>query len=195
MEFTFINTNSKHTYITFHDFILKQSLKRLYLHLLVQISVGVGLIVIDLLTWNETWEIHNGYKLIEVNLHLFLGMGAAYLLKSLSFLIRLTIEKNKFLLSYQKDAISLFEHSKESTLIVDEFGIRFVHDALKQELSWKIISGYLESRDFIVFFNGEALSSTMVIDKKNYTIESISELRSFIGSKVPEKKRIKPVLH
>lgn len=184
------NADTKQTFLEAQKNILTADSKNRFRAIWIRFAVGLFFIMLDIVTWNDTWRIYDKTGVKEHNFHIYLGIGIAYLLGTIGNLIFVRRLKTKILTSAKKTAQRLFKHSPESTITFTNQTINFQSIGTRSTYSNELITGFFKTDRFLFLFINDTCTITLTIDLQLLSANEHNEILTYLRSNCPEKKKL-----
>lgn len=160
--------------------------------LLIVYSIGIAIMVYGISDINnpaiETIKFTKSQgKIIEIanyyNFHFSTSLGILILIIASISLINYFKQKKAFFKKTNKISENLLKTNNEILIKIDEEFVKYYSPKLVMEIKWELISNYSINNNIIFIYLDELVQSTIIIDKKNISLEDNKYLLDLLNKK------------
>jgi|SRR6218665_318540 len=197
MNITIQETEAYERAIEFNQLYWKAYASRVNRTMYFCLFLGLAFLCYDIINFDTpSWIWSAGSGETPLNLHLGLGIGITLLYLIYFMWYRRQKEKRKFMSSLFSGSSKLYGPSNTRTIIINDEGISIESITFKYQVTWPILSSFIETKNFLVIYQSESSINSIYIYKGSFSKEDYETLLSFLRKSLKEMDEGKfPYMH
>lgn len=181
------NTNALQSMIQRNKVLWTLQAKTYLKYILFAITTGLVFLVIGLAS-GFTFKSKADSTTTVYNLHIATIIGLSFILMGMLYSIHMYRNKRIFFESVDKYINRHSLDPADGSIQIDDNGITFLSNEIKQDIKWKRFSHFKYYRGFLFLFMDDYSLQSISIDKKQVSDHDFAELLDFLKKNLQESK-------